>query len=331
MTKGHVTAKRIGVLMGGLSSERDVSVRSGLAVYQALQELGYNSVLIDAGKDILNVLKKEKVRLAFLALHGGMGENGEIQGILEVLGIPYTGSGVLASALAMDKEVSKKVFMYHQIPVAPFIAVSKDKRKRESSAKKKKVQIETETADPSQSSDLQLPDFDLPWVVKPSAEGSSIGVSLVREQATLAPALEKAFPFGKRVIIEKFIGGKEVHIGILGGRVLGGVEVRSSLEFYNYEAKYTSGLTEYLIPPELDDEIYEKTGLLALQAHKALGCSGVSRIDLKIDEDKTPYVLEINTQPGMTSTSLIPKIAQHAGLSFKDLIEEVVRLAVKEA
>ncbi|MBI4680897.1 MAG: D-alanine--D-alanine ligase [Nitrospirae bacterium] len=307
MTVKLITTKRIGVLMGGFSSERDVSIRSGLAIYQALQELGYNSVLIDVGKDIVNVLKKEKVRLAFLALHGGTGENGAIQGMLEVLEIPYTGSGVLASALAMDKEASKKIFMYHGLPVAPFVVVQR----------------------PEKNSKLRT-DFEMPWVVKPTAEGSSVGISIVKEQAGLVPALEKAFSLGKRAIIEKFVEGKEVHIGILGSRALGGVEIKPSLEFYNYEAKYTSGLTEYIIPPQIEDTVYEKAKNIALNAHTALGCSGATRVDLRIDENATPYVLEVNTLPGMTATSLLPKIAQSAGLSFKNLIEEIIRLALKE-
>jgi D-alanine-D-alanine ligase len=313
MTK-LITTKKIGVLMGGESAERDVSVRSGLAVYQALQELGYNAVLIDVGKDIVNVLKKDKVRFAFLALHGGTGENGAIQGMLDVLRIPYTGSGVLASALAMDKIASKKIFSYHGLPVPPFVTISK-KGKGKNSA------------------DLTLPPvgFSLPWVLKPAAEGSSIGVHIVKQEGMLNEMLGKAFSHGKKVIIERFIEGKEVHIGMLGKRVLGGVEVRPSLEFYNYEAKYTSGLTEYILPPEIHDELYERASDVALQAHDALGCSGVSRVDLIIDREGTPYVLEVNTLPGMTTTSLIPKIAQHAGLSFQNLIEEIIRLAVKEA
>ncbi len=304
MTKGLVTKKRIGVLMGGLSSERDVSIRSGLAIYQSLQELGYNSVLIDVNRDVVNALKKEKVKLAFLALHGGIGENGAMQGLLEVLGIPYTGSGVLASALAMDKEASKKIFAYHGIPMAPFIVVGATRR--------------------------VAPEFELPWVVKPAAEGSSIGVNIVKEENGLNACLEKAFSFGQRVIIEKFIKGKEIHIGVLGDKALGGVEVRPSLEFYNYEAKYTSGLTDYIIPPEIDGATYGNAKAMALKAHLALGCSGATRVDFIIDESNTPFVLEVNTLPGMTTTSLLPKIAGYAGLSFNDLVEEILRLALKE-
>ncbi len=326
MTKGLVTKKRIGVLMGGLSAERDISVRSGLAIYQALQERGYDSVLIDAGKDIVQVMKKEKIKVAFLALHGGTGENGAMQGLLDVLGIPYTGSGVLASALAMDKEASKKIFRYHDLSVAPFVIVKKARRSKKSKAEEGEI----DSAGAYTFPDVPYPGFELPWVVKPSAEGSSIGVSIIREESALHPCLEKTFLLGERVIIEKFVKGKELHIGVLGNKVLGGVEVRSSLEFYNYEAKYTSGLTEYIIPPEVDEAAYENTKKMALTAHRALGCSGATRVDFIVDERNTPYILEVNTLPGMTTTSLLPKIARAAGLDFKDLIEEIIRLAVKE-
>jgi len=314
MTK-QATTKKIGVLMGGFSSERDISVRSGLAIYQALQELGYDSALIDVGRDIANVLKKDKVKFAFLALHGGMGENGAMQGLLEVLGIPYTGSGILASALAMDKEVSKKLFMHHGLNVAPFAVVNKKSKQR--GQKKNNLQP-------------QAFDFSFPRVVKPVSEGSSIGIRIVREEAEMAGALENAFSFGDKALVEKFVEGTEVHIGILGEKVLGGVEVRPSLEFYNYEAKYTSGLTEYIIPPEIDDAAYEKTREMALIAHSALGCSGASRADFIIDKSGAPYILEVNTLPGMTATSLLPKIAAYAGINFKELIEEMVRIAVNK-
>ena len=323
MTKGPVTTKKIGVLMGGESSERDISIRSGLAIYQSLQELGYSAAPIDISKDIVNTLKKEKIKFAFLALHGGIGENGAMQGMLEVLGIPYTGSGVLASALAMDKEASKKIFLYHGLAVAPFIVVQRPTKK--SGAGKGVSQY-------APISDVGLKiDFGLPWVVKPVAEGSSIGVSIVKEEKDLASCLDKAFAFDQRAMIEKFIPGKEIHIGILGQKVLGGVEVRPSLEFYNYEAKYTSGLTDYIIPPEIDASVYESAKDAALKAHMALGCSGASRVDFRIDETSgIPHVLEVNTLPGMTTTSLLPKIAKSAGMSFSGLLEEIIRLALKE-
>ena len=324
MTKGPVTKKRIGVLMGGLSAERDISMRSGLAIYQNLQEMGYDAALIDVGRDIANVIKKEKVKIAFLALHGGIGENGSIQGLLETLGLTYTGSGVLASALAMDKEASKKIFAYHGLPIAPFMVVRKVKGLKKGKAKAVKAKVPGVFDYP----DFPAPSFDLPWVVKPVSEGSSIGVTIVKEEAELVPCLEKTFSLNSKVMIEKFIKGKELHIGVIGNRVLGGVEVRPSLEFYNYEAKYTSGLTDYIIPPEVDEAVYENARELALKAHMALGCSGVSRVDFMIDEDSAPYILEVNTLPGMTTTSLIPKIAKAEGMSFNDIIEEIIRHAL---
>lgn len=330
VSESLVTKKRIGVLMGGQSSERDVSIRSGLAIYQSLQELGYNAVLVDLGRDIVNILKKEKVKLAFLALHGGTGENGAIQGMLEVLGIPYTGSNVLASALAMDKEASKKIFSYHGLPLAPFIVVKKPKVGKKVRGKKGQSDRDTNAPGVYLYPDFPELPFEVPWVIKPNAEGSSIGVSIVREDSGLRSCLEKTFAFGEKVIIEKFIKGKELHVGVLGDVVLGGVEVRPSREFYNYEAKYTSGLTEYIIPPEFDKTNLENVKNLALKAHLSLGCTGVSRVDFIVDENNNPFILEVNTLPGMTTTSLIPKIASYAGFSFNDLMKEIIRLAIKE-
>jgi D-alanine-D-alanine ligase len=326
MTKGLVTKKRIGVLMGGLSAERDISMRSGLAIYQSLLEMGYDAALVDVGKDIVNVIKKEKVKFAFLALHGGAGENGAMQGMLDVLGIPYTGSGVLASALAMDKEVSKKIFSYHEIPVAPFMAIKKVKSTKKGKNKETAADLTGAYTFPH----FPRPEFELPWVVKPSAEGSSIGVNIVKEESGLNDCLEKTFVLGQRVIVEKFIKGKEIHIAVLGDKVPGGVEVRPSVEFYNYEAKYTSGLTEYIMPPELDEVVYENVKNMALKAHHALGCSGATRVDFMVDENNIPYVLEVNTLPGMTTTSLLPKIAKSQGMNFNNLIEEILRLGIKE-
>ena len=315
-----LTDKKIGVLMGGTSTEREVSLRSGTAIYNALKGRGYNVAAIDVGPDICDALKREKAEVVFLALHGGHGENGAIQGLLEVLGIPYTGSGVLSSALAMDKEVSKKIFSYHNIPVPPFVVVSS-----------KQLAVISVEKDPSLVSRLSsLIGFDLPWVVKPAAEGSSVGVSIVKNEGQFRSSFEKALSFGERVIIEKFIDGKEVHIGILNDRVLGGVEVRPSLEFYNYEAKYTAGLTDYILPPAIDSKVYEKAKEIGLSAHIALGCRGATRVDLRIDLAGNPYVLEVNTIPGMTETSLLPKIAKHAGVDFPDLIEEILRGTIRE-
>lgn len=312
-----LTNKKIGVLMGGSSAEREVSLRSGAAIHNALKGLGYNAVAIDVGHDICDVMKREKIEIAFLVLHGGYGENGAVQGMLEVLGIPYTGSGVLASALAMDKEASKKIFVYHKIPVPPFKVVS-----RQLSVVSEKLE--------TINYQLSTIDFSLPWVIKPATEGSSVGVSIVRDEGQIRSAIEKAFSLSGRAIIEKYIDGKEVHIGILNDNVLGGVEVRPSLEFYSYEAKYTAGLTDYILPPEIDGKAYERAKDVALSAHLALGCKGATRVDLRIDVEGNPYVLEVNTIPGMTETSLLPKIARHAGLDFPVLIEEILRGALNE-
>jgi D-alanine-D-alanine ligase len=298
--------KRIGVLAGGLSSEREVSLRSGRAVFNALRSLGYDVVFIDVNNNICDELKKNKVEIAFIALHGGYGENGAIQGLLEILGIPYTGSGILASALSMDKEASKKIFLYHSIPVAPFLVVE----------------------NPTYNVEELIEYLPLPWIVKPNCEGSSIGVSIVKERKEILKSFENAFAYGKKILIERYIKGKEIQIGILGERVLGGVEVRPSTQFYNYEAKYTPGATQYILPPEIDSADYERLKELALKAHKALGCKGATRVDFILSESKESYILEVNTIPGMTETSLLPKIAKMAGLDFPDLIEEILELSL---
>jgi len=334
--------------MGGISAEREISLRSGTAIYSALKGSGYNAVAIDVGPDICNVLNREEIEVVFLALHGGQGENGSIQGMLEVLGIPYTGSGVLASALAMDKEASKKNFLYHNIPVPPFVVVTSNKQNIAPPPPHPLPQGEgasLKIPSPSRGegkgggeglgSMFWAPgseriDFPLPWVVKPATEGSSVGVSIVRDETSLEQALETAYSYGARVIVEKYIAGKEVHIGILNGRVLGGVEVRPSLEFYNYEAKYTAGRTEYILPPEMDSKAYEMAKAAAISAHTALGCKGATRVDLRVDTEGNPYVLEVNTIPGMTEMSLLPKIASLAGFDFPALIGEIIRGVIDE-
>lgn len=303
---GRVTDKRIGVLMGGVSAEREVSKRSGAAVLNALRRLDYNVVAVDVGPDICEVLRKEEIAVAFLTLHGGYGEDGSIQGLLRVKGVPFTGSGVLASALAMDKEMSKKVFLYHGIPVPPFVILGQ----KEAAGQVSGV------------------NFDLPWIVKPATEGSSIGVTIVKERSSLNSAIDKAFSFGERIMLEKHIRGQEIHVGILNERVLGSVEVRPTVDFYSYEAKYTAGMTEYIIPPEIPPDVLRNAEKTALLAHMALGCAGAARVDLIVDQKGNPFVLEVNTIPGMTETSLLPKIAGLAGLDFPSLVEEILKGAI---
>jgi D-alanine-D-alanine ligase len=323
MREKETRKRKIGVLLGGLSAEREVSLRSGKAVFKALKSIGYNVVAIDAKGDFYAKLKKQKIEQVFIALHGGHGENGAVQGMLEIMGIPYTGSGVLASSLAMDKVASKKIFLYHQIPVPEF-----------SIAERSAVSSQRPVKNASQIIRLSGPagagayesrgKLGLPVVVKPSTEGSSVGVEIVKDAKSYQRALKKAFAYGDTVLIEKYIRGQEVQIAILDDKVLGGVEVRPSDEFYSYKAKYTAGLTQYIFPPELDKKTYGKAEKAALTAHQALGCSGATRVDLIIDRHNNPYVLEVNTIPGMTETSLLPKIAKNAGLEFPELIRRIL-------
>ncbi|HTZ17703.1 MAG TPA: D-alanine--D-alanine ligase [Dissulfurispiraceae bacterium] len=313
------TKKRIGVLAGGTSAEREVSLKSGGAVFKALQERGYDAVFIDAAGDIHSAIMSQKVEMVFIALHGGHGENGAVQGYLEVMGIPYTGSGVLASALAMDKEASKKIFRYHGVPVPPFVILRKDE-----------IPDDIHALAPGCLVGGSMIDFGMPWVIKPATEGSSIGVHIVKNGDELEAALGDALKYGDKIIVEQYIKGKEIQIGILGQKALGGVEVRPSAEFYNYEAKYTPGMTSYILPPEVSEEDYAELRAVALCAHDALGCSGATRVDIILTPDHRTYLLEVNTIPGMTETSLLPKIAKLAGLDFGDLIEEILKSAIGE-
>lgn len=301
-----ITNKKIGVLAGGVSSEREVSLRSGNAVYKVLSESGYNVVFIDTKANLYESLIKNNIELAFISLHGGYGENGAIQGFLEFIGIPYTGSGIMASALAMDKEASKKIFQYHKIPTSMFKVFEQN------------------------NLDLSQIDFPLPYIVKPTMEGSSIGVSIVKTKKEINNAIHSAFKYGKKIIIEKYIEGKEIQIAVLGQKTLGGVEIRPSKEFYDYEAKYTTGLTLYILPPQVDKEIYNTLKINALKAHQALGCKGATRVDFILDKNNIPYILEVNTIPGMTEISLLPQIAQEAGLNFLSLTEEMIKSALEE-
>jgi D-alanine-D-alanine ligase len=304
--KELITEKRIGVIAGGVSVEREVSLKSGIAVFEALKHRGYDAVFIDATKGICETLRKGGIEIAFLVLHGGWGEDGSVQGMLEVMGMPYTGSGVLASALAMDKETSKKIFLYHGLRVPPFIVIGSGGGSREAEAA------------------TILPPFPAPWVVKPSREGSSVGVSVINTAEELREAIKEALAYGSRVVVESFIEGREVHAGVLGESVLGGVEVRPGRSFYDYDSKYTPGMTEYILPPEIDEETLKRVEDIAFRAHKALGCEGATRVDLIVDGTDLPCLLEVNTIPGMTETSLLPKIAALAGYDFTLLIEAII-------
>lgn len=295
--------KRIAVVAGGCSAEREVSLKSGTAVFEALKKRGYDTHFIDADENVCAELKELAPHVAFLVLHGGWGENGAIQGMLEVMGIPYTGSGVLASALAMDKIATKRMFEMNGLLVPEYRVF--------------------ETYEDEVIDDI-VSFSNPPWVVKPSREGSSIGVSIPDSAEELEGSLKEAFRYDGPVIVERYVQGKEIQIGILADRVLGGVEVRPKGRFYDYEAKYTKGMTDYILPPEIDPSDYKRAGEVALKAHKSLGCSGATRVDLILTESKEIYALEVNTIPGMTETSLLPKIAALSGYGFIELLEEIL-------
>jgi D-alanine-D-alanine ligase len=302
-----VTDKKIGVLLGGLSSEREVSLASGNAILLALKEKGYHAVAVDVGRDVAEKLRGQRIEAAFIALHGKFGEDGAIQGMLEVMGIPYTGSGVLASALGMNKTVSKQVFRSRRLLVGPYEVVY---------------------AGDADKAGAIVDQIRYPVVVKPHAEGSSVGVSLVFKKEEVAPAVELAFKYGGEILIEKLIRGKEVQVGILGERALGAIEIVPKRAFYDYAAKYEKGMSDHFFPARIADEVYRKTLEAGLAAHKAIGCRGYSRVDFIIDDNGAPYILEVNTLPGMTATSLLPEIAKGVGISFPDLVEEILRLAL---
>jgi D-alanine-D-alanine ligase len=305
MSMKDITSKKIGVLMGGLSAEREVSLKSGTAVHQALVSQGYRAVAIDVGRDLSTALIRESIDTAFIALHGRYGEDGCVQGLLELMQIPYTGSGVLASALAMHKLYSKQAFAASGILTAPFHHFRRG---------------ETVT--------LKQLSFGLPVVVKPVQEGSSVGVSIVKAESDIDSALKLAFSHDEEILVEQYIKGQEVQVGILDNRPVGAIEIVPKNEFYDFEAKYTDGMAEHIFPARLDKDLYEKAQQVGLSAHTALGCSGYSRVDLLITKSGDCYVLEVNTLPGMTALSLLPEIAaKGAGLSFEELVKRIIESA----
>jgi D-alanine-D-alanine ligase len=304
MTKEELKNKKVGVLMGGLSAEREVSLESGAAVYKALLERGYDAIAIDMGRDLAQILTKESVGVAFICLHGRYGEDGAVQGLLEVLGIPYTGAGVLASALAMNKIFAKKLFQASGLTVAPYRVVQQ-----------------------GHEPDLATIGFSLPVVVKPSQEGSSVGVSIVRRAEEYQPALEAAFVYDAEILVEQFIKGREIQVGILEERALGAIEIVPKKEFYDYEAKYTPGMADHILPAPLSPDLYRQVLGAGEEAHRALGCCGYSRVDFLVTDEDECYLLEVNTLPGMTALSLLPEIARGAGIGFAELVERILATA----
>lgn len=291
--------RSIGVLMGGMSSEREVSMRSGEAVLAALRARGYRAQPIYVDRDLDRVLRQAEIDLAFIALHGRYGEDGCVQGLLEVMGIPYTGSDVLASALAMHKVRSKELFRLHNLPTPAYYVADAD----------------------ADDAIARHGDFGYPCVVKPAREGSSVGVTIVGGERGLAAAIEEAGCFDGEVLVERYIAGQEVSVAVLGGRALGAIEIAPKADFYDYSAKYTRGASDYFLPPRLSPDRYRGVLTQAARAAAALGCRGATRVDLIVSDTGNEYLLEVNTVPGMTPTSLLPKIAAAAGLDFGELCE----------
>ncbi|CAN5311163.1 D-alanine--D-alanine ligase [soil metagenome] len=303
--------KRVAVVMGGLSAEREVSLNTGAGVLAALAEQKWDVVGIDwkPGMSLAKALEDCGVAVVWNALHGTWGEDCAVHGLCLCLQLAGTGSGILASALAMDKVMSKRIFESNGVPTPTWRLLS-----------------HTGPADASDAV-AALDEFPLPFVVKPANEGSSVGVSIVEERSQLAAAVSAARPFHGAVIVEEYIAGTEIFVGILDGRVLGSVEVRPTTKFYDYEAKYKRTDTKYLIPPEVSREIVDRAEHHALAAYKALGCTGHARPDLRISNTGEAFVLEVNTLPGMTATSLLPKIAKSVGMSYAALCEAILESA----
>src|SRR5476649_316465 len=297
--------KHVAVLMGGWSAEREVSLRSGKACADAAERAGYKVSRIDVTRDIAATLKALKPNVALNVLHGRPGEDGTLQGMLEILGIPYSHSGVMASAVAMQKDIAKTVLKAANVPVPGGVVVTR------AEAAKKHL----------------LPP---PYVIKPVAEGSSVGVFIVREDHKHPPQeLNRAdWSFGERVLVEPYIPGKELTCAVMGDKALGVIEIVPTTKFYDYEAKYAPGGSKHLLPAPVSAEIYEECRRLSVAAHRALGCRGISRTDFRYDDTLAGTAglacLEVNTQPGMTETSLVPELAQHAGISFEDLVRWMI-------
>jgi D-alanine-D-alanine ligase len=291
--------------MGGWSAEREVSLRSGKYCAEAVERLGHRVTQIDVGRDIATVLASLKPDVALNALHGRPGEDGTLQGILEVLAIPYTHSGVMASAVAMQKDVAKILFRAASVPVPEGIIAS-----RFIAAK----------------SHLLPP----PYVIKPVAEGSSVGVFIVTPEHTHPPQelTRHDWEYGEQVMVETYIAGKELTCAVMGNEALGVIEILSATRFYDYEAKYAPGGSKHILPAEVSSFVYQEVRRLALAAHGALGCRGVSRADFRYDDRVGGvgglFCLEVNTQPGMTETSLVPELAAHAGITFDELVRWMI-------
>jgi len=297
----------VGILEGGISEEREISHLSAENVYWALRRQGIKSVRLDINTDdkerIKRILSESKIDVVFIALHGRFGEDGRIQTILEELKVPYTGSAPYPSYLAMNKIASKRVFLKNRIPTPPFFVLDRKKLPQEFN-------------------------ISFPLVVKPYFSGSSIGVSIIREEEEFEEALEKAFRWGEKVIVERYIEGKELTVGILEDKPLGVVEIVYQKDFFDFYTKYEDEKVSFLAPAKLEEKIYKRVQEIAFLAHKSLGCRDFSRIDIRLDRENNPFVLEVNSIPGLTSHSLLPLSAKCCGIEFDELIRRMIVLAL---
>ncbi|WP_177505759.1 D-alanine--D-alanine ligase family protein [Anaerosinus sp.] len=306
--------KKIVVLMGGPSAEREVSLNTGKAILQALKNKEYNAVGLEIEPTrLFDQLKECKCDIVFNAIHGKYGEDGYLQGALELLGIPYTGSGVLANALAMDKVVSKRLFVAGNVSTPRFTVY--------------------ERSDLSENITKEIiQEYSLPVVIKASTQGSSIGVSIVENVDDLKRAIEDSFKYSEHILVEEFIQGRELTVAVWGDKeksALPIIEIVPHSGKYDYRSKYTKGATDYIVPAKIDDNLTEKIQAMSLKTFKLLGCKGIARIDVMLGADNVPYVLEVNTVPGMTETSLVPKAAKAIGISFEELCEKLLLMATK--
>ena len=307
---------RIGVLMGGRSLERDVSLRSGRRVSNALVELGHEVLDLDVDENLVTNLKEGGLDLVYIALHGKFGEDGTIQELLEILDIPYTGPGVFSSAIGFNKALSKEIFLREGIPTPPFFVLS---------------MATFEEMGAFHSLDEVGEKLGFPLVVKPAAQGSALGVKISSSRDDLPDAVRTALHYDERVLLEKYVKGTEVAASILGNESLEAlplVETVPRSGFFDFDSRYTPGLTEYYCPARLDDETTRNAVEVALRTHRVLGCLNVSRVDIIIDGEGVPQVLELNISPGMTETSLLPMAAETSGLNFKGLVERLIELAM---
>jgi len=301
MNRNELKNKKIAVLMGGLSAEREISLKTGQAVFKALLENGCDAVAVDVGRDLPGQLQAAEAELAFICLHGRYGEDGTVQGLLEMIQIPYTGSGVMSSSMVMDKVVTKQILLYHEISTPGFVVYR---------------------AGEDQAAVLECCRH-FPLVVKPAREGSTIGISIVHDRTQLAAGLVEALLHDDLVLIEDFIQGAEVTVSVLNGVPLPIIQIVPKSGFYDYESKYTPGQTEYLLPAPLEAIIYNRLQETSVAACRALSCRGAARVDFMVREREF-FCLEVNTIPGMTETSLLPKAAAEAGVSFNELVMQIL-------